>query len=198
MNKPSPHYAAISLIVAICLSIFAISAYLMIQGRRGVAFAAVGASFSLIAWFRNRKEVSPLCLLPAFLLVIFYTCRAFLLDKAGPSGMLPTYDIFALFVDGKFGFQPSIWVRQVICRSHFGELVLQNTYEGLPAVLGLAYALNIGAQNRHWRVFGLFLLTAIVGTQCYRLLPICGPAYLPFGDECFYFHGSCSTDAMLS
>jgi hypothetical protein len=181
------------LLAGICILLLLISGYLMIDGKRGIAFALIGATSVLVAWYPVRRKVTPLSLLPAVLLVTFYAYRSGILAKTGPSGDLPTFDIYTLFVDSTFGFQPSVWVRQVIAHSHAVEVLLQNIYEGLPAALGIAYALNLASDKRRWRVFALLLLTAVIGAQCYRLLPVCGPAYLPFGDECFYYHGSCST-----
>jgi membrane-associated phospholipid phosphatase len=64
--------------------------------------------------------------------------------------------------------------------------------------MGIVYASFLQNQSKALTVFACFLLAGVLAVLCYRLLPICGPAYLPFGDECFYFGGSCSTGSFFS
>ena len=99
-------------------------------------------------------------------------------------------------MDGSFGFQPSVWVHHLIAKTAASEFLIQAVYEALPVAIAAAYACNL-ASRRRWTIFAMMVLVALVGVECYRLLPICGPAYLPFGNECFYYHGSCSLDSFF-
>ncbi len=127
------------------------------------------------------------------ILVFFYSYRAiFLAPSPGVSGGAPTFDLYALYVDAAFGTQPSIWVHNLVARSAALMAVLQVVYEGLPLAMGIAYAACLNNRERAVRVFAAMSFTAVIGVLCYRLLPICGPAYLPFGDRCFYSGIVCS------
>ena len=191
MGKGNLHFSVIVLAAGgLLLAILAGSAFQ--QGKRGIAYAIGGAIVILIVWFWERSAVSAWSLLPAAFLVVFYTARTHFLVGHAPFRESYTFDLYALYVDGSFGFQPSIWVHQVIAKSALAEALLQGVYEGLPVAIAVAYASNL-ASRRRWRIFIMMVLLALVGVQCYKLFPVCGPAYLPFGNDCFYFHGSCST-----
>jgi hypothetical protein len=196
MAKPSQRSALIFLLVA-CVCLAAGAAYLFIQGRRGIAYSVVGATLVFIEWFRLRRTVSAWALVPAAFLVAFYATRVHTHNEAASAQQSPPFYIYALYVDGSFGFQPSVWVHHFIAKAAASELLFQAVYEALPVAIAAAYAFNL-ASGRRWKVFAMMLLVALVGVGCYRLLPICGPAYLPFGNECFYYHGSCSLESFFN
>ncbi len=195
MVKPNSHLPTYLLAAALLL-LAASAGYIFVQGKRGVAYSIVGALIILIEWFQVRRHVSAWALLPAGFLVAFYISRPNLLAQAAPIRESWTFDIYALYADGSFGFQPSIFIHQLIAKSRLSELFIQAIYEALPVAIGAAYAFNV-ATRRRWRIFATMVLVAVVGVQCYKLFPICGPAYLPFGNECFYYHGSCSPDSFF-
>lgn len=189
-NRKSPLSAP--LLAIACVLLAANAGYLFLQGKRGIAYAILGAIIVLVEWFRQRDTISAWSLTPAVVLIAFYVFRAReVLTRVTSTGQSATFDIYALYVDGSFGFQPSVWVHHWIAKAAGSELLFQTVYEALPAAIAAAYAFNL-ASSRRWRVFAMMLFVGLIGVQCYRLLPICGPAYLPFGNECFYYHGSCS------
>src|ERR1700733_10482563 len=108
MAKPSPPLASIVFSLA-CVCLAAGAGYLFVQGRRGIAYSVVGALLVLIEWFRLRRTVSAWALVPAAFLVVFYATRVHMLNEAASAQQSPTFDIYALYVDGSFGFQPSVW-----------------------------------------------------------------------------------------
>jgi hypothetical protein len=178
-------------VTACALSSAAFAVYAFIHGSRGMGYAALGAMTVCCAWFWARPDLWTL--IPAAVLVLFYSYRAvFLAPAPGVSGAAPTFDLYALYVDASFGTQPSIWVHNLVARSPTLMAVLQVIYEGLPLALGIAYAACLKNRERALRVFAAMFFTAAIGVLCYRLLPICGPAYLPFGDRCFYSGIACS------
>ena len=188
----TPHFTFRLFFVTACtLSSAAFATYSFMQGNRGVGYAALGALAICCAWFWARSDLWTL--IPAAALVAFYSYRAtFLAPAPGVSGGAPTFDLYALYVDAAFGTQPSIWVHNLVARSPALMAALQVVYEGLPLALGLAYAACLKSRERALRVFAAMFFTAAIGVLCYRLLPICGPAYLPFGDRCFYSGIACS------
>jgi hypothetical protein len=191
MAKQRSRLSALLLVVA-CVFLSAVAGYLSSLGKRGIAYSIMGAIIVLVEWFRHRETVSAWALIPAAALVAFYLSRARdLLTGVGAAGRSPTFDIYALYVDGSFGFQPSVWIHHLVAKNVSFELLFQTVYEALPVAIAAAYAFNL-ASSRRWKIFGTMTLVGVIGVQCYRLFPICGPAYLPFGNECFYYHGSCS------
>lgn len=170
----------------------------MSTGHRGIGYAALGQLSICCSWLLAKQKPSLWLLLPGAFLVLFYVWRSLLLSPSAPVGMQGrTFDLYALYVDGSFGFQPSIWLHH-LCSSKILRGFLQGIYEGLPFAMGLAYASFLENQSKALKVFCCFLLAGVLAVLCYRLLPICGPAYLPFGDECFYFDGGCSTASFFS
>jgi hypothetical protein len=184
-------YLAVPWLVTACALLTGAAGYFFLDGRRGVAYSFLGAAIVVVEWFRNRQSVSAWALFPAAFLVAFYFVRVRLL--AGTAGIQQsrTWDIYALYVDGSFGFQPSVWVHSLVAKSSVTELLFQAVYEALPVAIAAAYAFNL-VDRRRWKLFAMMVLVAVIGVQCYKLFPVCGPAYLPFGNECFYYHGSCS------
>jgi hypothetical protein len=196
MAKANSYLAALSLVTA-CSLLAGVAGYFFLDGRRGVAYSLIGAAIVVVEWFRNRQSVSPWVLFPAAFLVAFYVSRVHLLSGAAGVQESQTWDIYALYVDGSFGFQPSIWVHSLVAKSAVTEFLFQAIYEALPVAIAAAYAFNL-VTRRRWKLFAMTVLVAVIGVQCYKLFPVCGPAYLPFGNECFYYHGSCSISPFFS
>jgi membrane-associated phospholipid phosphatase len=187
-----------SLVILFSLFSALLVAYSMPTGRRGIGYASLGMLVICCRWLLAKKKPSLWLLAPGIVLVLFYVWRSDILSHAAPSGMRQaTFDLYALYVDGSFGTQPSVWISQLL-RPALLRAIFQGVYEGLPLAMAIAYASFLEERTRALRVFGCFLLAGTLGILCYRLLPVCGPAYLPFGDECFYFGGSCSTSSFFS
>lgn len=180
-------------VICLALASAALCAYAIGTGRRGVAYAGLGLLSICARWLLASRKPALWLLSPGVLLVCYYIWRAQFPVAGFPTGADgETFDLYALYVDGSFGFQPSIWMNQFF-RSSLLRVVLQQVYEGLPFAMGIAYALWMTDREKATRLFGCFAVAGVLGMFCYNLLPICGPAYLPFGDECFYYRGSCST-----
>jgi len=196
MTKP-PRPSTL-LVLSISIAGVLLAAYAMPTGRRGIGYAALGLLSICCRWLSLKQKPSLGLLIPGIFLVLFYVWRSALLSQSAPPGMRgSTFDLYALYVDGSFGVQPSIWIHHW-CASRILRGLLQGIYEGLPFAMGVAYASFLVNPSTALKVFGGFLLAGVLAMFCYRLLPICGPAYLPFGDECFYFDGSCSTASFFS
>jgi membrane-associated phospholipid phosphatase len=176
----------------------ALVAYTMPTGRRGVGYATLGLLSICLRWLFAKSKPSVWLISPGVSLVLYYIWRSTLLQHGPPTEIYgKTFDLYALYVDGSFGIQPSIWVNHLF-RSEISRKILQETYEGLPFAMGIAYASSLAYREKALKVFGCFAVAGALGMLCYRLLPICGPAYLPFGDQCFYYRGSCSTAPFFS
>jgi hypothetical protein len=196
MKKPLRHSAL--LVLSISIAGVLLVAYAMPSGRRGIGYAALGLLSVCVRWLSAKPRPSLWLLTPGVFLVLFYVWRSALLSQTETSAMQGrTYDLYALYIDGSFGVQPSVWIHH-LCSSRILRGLLQGIYEGLPFAMGVAYASFLESPSKALKVFAGFLLAGVLAVLCYRLLPICGPAYLPFGDQCFYFDGSCSTGSFFS
>jgi hypothetical protein len=185
-------------VILTSIACLALALYTMATGRRGVGYASLGMLAICYRWLIAKKRPSPWFITPGILLVLFYVWRSQLFSHTGTSESHPlTFDLYALYVDGSFGVQPSVWVSQ-LARPTILREVFQAIYEGLPFAMGTAYAAFVEEPLKAARVFACFLLAGVLGVPCYRLMPVCGPAYLPFGDECFYFRGNCATSSFFS
>jgi hypothetical protein len=149
--------------------------------QRSHGLALIGAIAVFAAWFRYRNEVSVWQVAPAFALIlfVFFRGRAFHQLSLGGS----TYDLYLLYVDRGFGFQPSLATYGFVER--FGLFpFISAVYESLILCIGLCYATQIGAKQKAGRVFSVLLLPIIIGPLAYRLLPACGPVWL-LGSPCY-------------
>jgi hypothetical protein len=193
-----PHRLSNFLVILISVASVILTFYGMSTGRRGIAYASLGMLAICCRWLIAVRKPSVWLLTPGLFLVLFYFWRSVILSHAAPSNLRQaTFDLYALFVDGSFGVQPSVWINQLF-PSRILRATLQGIYEGLPLAMGIAYASFLEERTKALKVFACFLLAGVLGTLCYRLLPICGPAYLPFGDDCFYYGGNCSTSSFFS
>jgi PAP2 superfamily len=196
MEKNSRYSSQLVILTSVACLVMVV--YAMATGRRGLGYATLGLLSVCTRWLFTRKKPSLWLLGPGVFLVLFYLWRSGTPTESPANEVYgKTFDLYALYVDGSFGFQPSIAVNHFFVSRILRE-ILQGIYEGLPFAMGIAYALWLNRREKALRVFGCFAVAGVLGTLCYQLLPICGPAYLPFGNECFYYGGSCSTGSFFS
>ncbi len=124
-------------------------------------------------------------LLPALLLILLGSLNAMAdFGRGSPSfvGALhsgqPTFDLYTFYVDGSFGFQPSIWITDIVVNKLRLDRVSQLCYQALPLVIGVACAANLRDRKKMWRLVAMFILGGVFAIQCYKLLPVCGPEFL--------------------
>jgi PAP2 superfamily len=87
-----------------------------------------------------------------------------------------TYDLYLFFVDGSFGFEPSILARHAIDR--VGLTWFFNTvYTCLPLAMAIAYISHLKSKAKVLYIPAV-LAVAIAGGLFFHLLPACGPIYL--------------------
>lgn len=149
-----------------------------------VACVMFGASCISAAWVVGEKK--PLFdLAPALLLIVFGVLNAMadsgrgnpLLARPLHSGQ-PTFDLYTFYVDGSFGFQPSIWATDIVVNKLGLDRASQLCYQALPLVIGVACAAHLRDRRRMWRLVAMFILGGVLAVQCYKLLPVCGPEFL--------------------
>jgi hypothetical protein len=136
---------------------------------------AVAPLVILAACFRWRRRLSAWALVPALLQALFglFNTRILLLF---PFTDVRTYDLYLFFVDGSFGFEPSILARHMVDRIPFLFGFIYGVYQCLPLAMALAYVAHLGKGTRTSYiplVFGF----ALAGTLIYKVLPACGPIY---------------------
>jgi hypothetical protein len=142
----------------------------------------------LTAWFRWRRRLSAWSLIPAaclaaLQLVIFWNHQV--CHVADPR----TYDLQLFFVDGSFGFEPSIWVRHTVDRVPLLNRFFFWVYNCLPLAMAFAYVAHL--KNRKGLLYIPAVLgIALIGTLLYDVLPACGPVFLLGTHQ---FAGDCGT-----
>ena len=159
---------------------------------RPTLLGLAGASIVAVRWFQLRRTIPLWTLAPALFCVIYVFFRAWIFGRTS-AGSWSTYDLYTLYADLSFGFNPSLWCNHWVER--FGLFpVVSVVYESLILAIASTYALSLGRRGQPLRVFGVMLLAGFVAIQAYRLLPACGPVYL-LGSECFTgeFPASCAT-----
>jgi PAP2 superfamily len=167
----------------------------------------------LVAWFQYRDRLSAWASLPALLQAGFgffnvwghqlYT-PAFLQAAFGftiSSGHrlyldVRTYDFYLLSVDGSFGFQPSIWLRQTIDKAHL-LWFFTCVYDSLPLGMAVAYVAHF--RSKRLLYIPVVLTVAIIGVPLYWILPASGPIFLLGTDHFVVDCGSfCSNLAAMT
>jgi hypothetical protein len=151
-----------------------------------------GASIIALRCFQLRRKLSLWTLAPAVLCVVYVFFRAWVFGRAS-AGSWYTWDLYTLYADLSFGFNPSLWCNRWV--EHAGLYPMVSiVYESLVLAIATAYALSLERRGQPIRVLAVMVLAGIVGIQAYRLLPACGPVYL-LGSECFLgkFPASCAT-----
>ncbi len=166
---------------------------------RPTLLGLAGASIIALRWFQLRRTAStenvPLwTLAPSVLCVAYVFFRAWIFGKQS-AGSWYTFDLYTLYADLSFGFNPSIWTNRWVERFGLYPMV-SVVYESLILAIASTYALSLGRRGQSARVLAVMLLAGIAGIQAYRLLPACGPVYL-LGSECFLGEvpASCATVA---
>ncbi len=163
--------------------ILLVSAYLFAKFWWGqwlfMAIVSSGALFIIGAWIYRRRIASPLNLLAAALLFLYYAnLPAKLVPYLTWDKSPATYDAFLFYVDRSFGFSPSLlvvgWVGSV---PHLNELFF-GVYMGLSLAMGICFAAHMGQTRPPWKIAWLLIAAVTVGVLCYNLLPACGPLML--------------------
>jgi hypothetical protein len=166
---------------------------------RPTLLGLAGASIIGFRWFQLRRKAPsgnvPLwTLAPAVLCVVYVFFRVWIFGRQS-AGSWYTFDLYTLYADLSFGFNPSLWCNRWVER--FGLYpIVSIVYESLILAIASTYALSLGRRGQPARVLAVMVLAGIVGVQAYRLLPACGPVYL-LGSECFLgdVPASCATVA---
>ncbi|MGO8796261.1 MAG: phosphatase PAP2 family protein [Candidatus Sulfotelmatobacter sp.] len=149
---------------------------------RPTLLGLAGASIVAVRWFQLRRSVPPWTLAPAILCVVYVFFRAWIFGRHS-AGSWYTLDLYTLYADLSFGFNPSMWCNRWVERFGLYPMV-SVVYESLVLAIAATYALSLGRRGQPVRVLAVMMLAGIVGIEAYRLLPACGPAYL-LGSECF-------------
>ena len=104
----------------------------------------LGAAAIVAVWLIGKKK-RLIDLLPSLLLIAFCTVNMKVDYLRGSPPLLgalhlgqPTYDVFALYADGSFGFQPSMWITKIVVNTLGWERLAQLGYPALPLRLGRA------------------------------------------------------------
>jgi hypothetical protein len=161
---------------------------------RPTLLGLAGASIIAVRWFRLRRSVPLWTLAPAVLCVAYVFFRVWLFGRTSAVSW-STFDLYTLYADLSFGFNPSLWCNRWVERIGLYPLV-SVVYESLVLAIATTYALSLGRRGQPVRVLAVMLLAGFAGVEAYRLLPACGPVYL-LGSECFTgeFPASCATVA---
>jgi hypothetical protein len=132
----------------------------------------------MIARRRRIRFASALNLLPAALLLLYYTRIA---DRVAESltflKTTATYDGYLLYIDRSFGFSPSLLVSHFVGGLHLLSFFFW-IYLALAIAIGASFAIHIGNGQPNWRIVLVLLIAVVVGASCYNLLPACGPRML--------------------
>ncbi len=149
---------------------------------RPTLLGLAGASIIAVRWFQLRRKIPLWTLAPALFCIIYVFFRAWIFGRTSASSWY-TFDLYTLYADLSFGFNPSLWCNRWVERFGLYPMV-SVVYESLILAIASTYALSLGRRGQPLRVFGVMLLAGVLGIQTYRLLPACGPVYL-LGSECF-------------
>jgi PAP2 superfamily protein len=167
----------------------------------------------LVAWFQYRDRLSAWASVPALLQAAFgffniwghqLFTPAFLQAAFGftiSSGHrlyldVRTYDFYLLSVDGSFGFQPSIRLRQAIEKAHL-LWFFTCVYDSLPLGMAVAYVAHLGSKRLLF--IPVVLTVAMIGVPLFWILPASGPIFLLATDHFVIDCGSfCSNLAAMT
>jgi hypothetical protein len=153
---------------------------------RPTLLGLTGALIIAVRWFwlrfQKRQSISLWTLAPAVLCVAYVFFRLWLFGRTSAVSW-NTFDLYTLYADLSFGFNPSLWCNRWVERLGVYPLV-SVVYESLVLAIAATYALSLGRRGQPLRVLVVMLLAGFAGIQAYRLLPACGPVYL-LGSECF-------------
>lgn len=164
--------AAILIVVSACLFARAWWGHWLFM-----AILSGGAVVIVGSWFHLRAVVSPLSLLPAALLLFYYsgqTLAPVLLAQRSSA----TYDAFLFYVDRGFGFSPGILVYRWVGSVPYLDQFFFGVYTALSSAMGCCFAAHMGQARPPWKIVVLLAVTVTIGVLCYNLLPACGPLML--------------------
>lgn len=135
-----------------------------------------GPAAITVAWIAWGRNLSAWSLAPAFVQALYDI--SWLVSFQNYAASDPrTYDLFLFFVDGSFGFEPSIAVRHAVDHVPLLHGLFFYAYSCLPLAMALAYIAHLRAKKRLLYI-PIVLGVAIFGTLLYNLLPACGPVSL--------------------
>jgi len=159
---------------------------------RPTVLVLAGALIIAVRWFQLRRNIPLWTLAPAVLCVAYVFFRVWLFGRTSAVSW-NTFDLYTLYADLSFGFNPSLWCNRWVEGLGLYPLV-SVVYESLVLAIAATYALSLGRRGQPARVLAVMLLAGFAGILAYHLLPACGPVYL-LGSECFTgeFPASCAT-----
>ncbi len=149
---------------------------------RPTLLGLVGASIIVVRWFQLRRTIPLWTLAPSVLCIAYVFFRLWIFGRTSAASLY-TFDLYTLYADLSYGFNPSLWCNRWVERAGLYPLV-SIVYESLVLAIAITYALSLGRRGQPVRVLAVMLLAGFVGVQAYKLLPACGPVYL-LGSECF-------------
>lgn len=159
---------------------------------RPTLLGLTGALIIALRWFQLRRNLARWTLAPAVLCVAYVFFRAWVFGRTSAQSS-DTFDLYTLYADLSYGFNPSLWCNRWVERAALYPLV-SVVYESLVLAIATTYALCLGRRGQPVRVVAVMVLAGFAGIEAYRLLPACGPVYL-LGSECFLgeIPASCAT-----
>lgn len=159
---------------------------------RPTLLGLAGALIIAVRWFQLRRNLSRWTLAPAVLCVAYVFFRLWVFGRVSARSS-DTFDLYTLYADLSFGFNPSLWCNRWVERAGLYPVV-SVVYESLVLAIATTYALSLGRRGKPLRVVIVMVLAGLVGIEAYQLLPACGPVYL-LGSECFTgeLPASCAT-----
>jgi hypothetical protein len=159
---------------------------------RPTVLGLAGASIIAVRWFQLRRRIPVWTLAPAALCVAYVFFRLWLFGQTSAVSLY-TFDLYTLYADLSYGFNPSLRCNRWVEHAGLYSLV-SVVYESLVLAIATTYALSLGRRGRPIRVLAVMVLAGFAGIQAYKLLPACGPVYL-LGSECFTgeFPVTCAT-----
>jgi hypothetical protein len=149
---------------------------------RPTLLGLTGALIIAVRWFQLRRNLSCWTLAPAVLCVAYVFFRAWVFGRTSATSS-NTFDLYTLYADLSYDFNPSLWCNRWVERAGLYPLV-SVVYESLVLAIATTYALSLGRRGQPVRVVVVMVLAGFAGIEAYRLLPACGPVYL-LGSECF-------------
>jgi len=149
---------------------------------RPTLLGLTGALIIAVRWFQLRRNLSRWTLAPAVLCVAYVFFRVWIFGRTSTTSS-DTFDLYTLYADLSFRFNPSPWCNRCVERAGLYPLV-SVVYESLVLAIATTYALSLGRRGQPVRVVAVMVLAGFAGIEAYRLLPACGPVYL-LGSECF-------------
>lgn len=149
---------------------------------RPTLLGLAGALIIAVRWFQLRRSLSRWTLAPAALCVVYVFFRVWVFGRTSATSS-DTFDLYTLYADLSFGFNPSLWCNRWVERADLYPVV-SLVYESLVLAIAATYALSLGRRGQPARVVVVMVIAGLVGIETYRLLPACGPVYL-LGSECF-------------